>query len=452
MISGNDEISIKALDLLNDNSSVKDVANIMGITIDQVKKLSQLSKMYEDINIFPVPLQEKFKALGLKALVLRPLFKDKDMDGLKEILESIDVGIKRDELKLLPESLKLKREEVNKAKRRAELEIQNLADIEKETEDKIKELEANKKKIDESLSFLKSVVSQKAKEFLLEHIGVAKGKLVLYQRLDISWQQALKNKGVIRYNNTTYTWIINDIEELVNQVERRIKNKNNMYYDPSKATGIYADRYPDDPVYKNAQGLNYSIMEEIKNNEKELKELHKKKRKINKSIKELKSTKVQTYLSAAEVSNQLSQKEILEHMQLQNAGMRYLYTNGYVAVTELTKDNYRFDVIGYDEDNCIIIIEAKASTEDFRRDIKFQNYTQYCNKLYFIFKDTTFRISQKEIENKLRPLGIGILVSNKDTAELAMEGINTSNTDSIRRNDLIFMINRALCRKYIYGR
>ena len=45
-----------------------------------------------------------------------------------------------------------------------------------------------------------------------------------------------------------------------------------------------------------------------------------------------------------------------------------MFNNDFVAVAELVHGNCRFDVIGYSEDGQIILIEAKATIEDFRRD------------------------------------------------------------------------------------
>lgn len=450
-IDMNSYILSEAIENLNSGMSIKDLIEQYSITLDQAKKISQISNMQKSIGSLEQSLQEKFINLGYKALVLNPLFKDNDIDGIREILESIDTSIKRDDLKLMPEALRIKRDRLKNAKINAEIMVKELKDIELETEIKIQELEENKKKIEESMSFLSDVEDTMAKEFLMEHLGVAKGKIVLYKRLDISWQQALKRKGTIKYNESTFTWEITDLTDLKRQAERRVKNNNNMYYDPDKATGIYASYYPDNPVYKNAAGLSISILEAIKGNERELKELKKKRKEINKNLQKLKSTNIQTYLESAEVANHLSEHDILKHRKLQNAGMRYLYNADNVAVVEVPQDNYRFDVIGYNQSGNITIIEAKASIEDFRTDNKFDKYIYYCNKMYFIFDEDTYIWYRSEIDKKLESYNIGILVENKDNAIVKIEsGIWHMLEDE--RYSLMFRINRILSRKFIYGR
>lgn len=446
-----DNTLVEAADLLNSGATIKEVVDKFNVSLDKAKKISQIANMTKVISTSEPNLQEKFKDLGYKALVLNPLFKEKDIDGIKEILESIDSNIKRDDLKLLPEALKLKRDRLAEAKRDAEYKMSYLKETEKEIEGKIVELQESKKKIDESMGFLNDIEDKKTKEFLMEHLGVAKGKIVLYKRLDIAWQQTLKQLGAIRYNQATFTWEIIDIDKLNKQTERRIKNKNNMYYDPDKATGMFAHRYPDDPVYKNAIGLGYSLLEEVRKTEKELKELKKKKREINKSLKELKGTKVQTYMEAAEVSNHLSEYEIIDHRRLQNAGMRYLYNAEQVAITEVAEENYRFDVVGYNQDGQITIIEAKASIADFRSDDKFHKYTHYCNNMYFIFEKDIYKWYESEICNKIKDYNIGVLVETKDSAVIMNEsGCWSINEDM--KNSLIYKVNRMLSRKFIYGR
>lgn len=446
-----DNILADAVELLIAGATIKEVINKFNISLDKAKKISQIANMTKAISALETNLKDRFKDLGYKALVLNPLFKENDIDGIKEILESIDCNIKREDLKLLPEALKVKRERLAKAKEDAENQMNYLRKTEAEIGEKIKEIEENKKKINESMGFLNDIEDRKAKEFLMEHLGVAKGKIVLYKRLDISWQQYLKQRKAIRYNKSTFTWEVINIEELKRQTENRIKNKKDIYYDYNKAWGPYGKFAPEQPEYKNAVGIGLSLLEEEKKNKKDLKELKKQKKEINKNLKELKGTKVQTYIEAAEVSNHLSQYKIIDHRRLQNAGMRYLYTNGQVVITEVAKENYRFDVVGYNQDGGITIIEAKASIEDFRGDDKFHKYMHYCNKMYFIFEKYIYEWHKPEIYNKIRDFHIGVLVETKDGA-IIMNESGYWDMDKKIKYSLMYKINRMLSRKFIYGR
>lgn len=444
-------IFLEVIDSLKTAMTIKELVQKFNISLDQAKKISQVFNMLKVIEPLEPKLKEKFLSLGYKALVLNPLFKNNDIEGIKEVLESIDVSIKREDLKLLPEALKIKRERLENSKINAKYSMGRLQNIQKEIEDNILENEANKRALDESTGFLNDIENKKAKEFLMEHLGVSKGKLVLYKRLDISWQQSLKRNGIIRYDETNYTWEIVDLNELKRQTIKRVTKKNNMIYDPNKATGMYADRYPDNPIYKRAEGLNVSIIDLIRENERQLRDLKRKKREVNKELKELKGTKLQTYIDSAEIANHLSEYEILTHRKLQNDGMRYLYKNEHVAITEISEGNYRFDVIGYNQDGLVTIIEAKASIEDFRADEKFYKYIEYCNRMYFIFTESILTRYENEICKKIKPYNIGVLIESKDNAVCKIESDSwESNKEEIQQ--LIFKINRTLNRKFIYGR
>lgn len=439
----------KAIEALKNGSSIQDISSLYKYSLDKSKKLSQIANMQKFISTLPEELRRKFSQLGFKALVLNPLFKNKDLEGIKEILEKITVDIKRDELKQFPKALYEKRKDIEKAKSEAARKMKELIKTQEEISARIIELDLNKKKIEETLTFL-SGASEKAKAFLMEHLGVANGKYVLYKRLDISWQNSLKQKNVIAYNECTYTWEINNLEELTKQAERRIKNNNNMLYDPDKARGIYSSWYPSNPYYKNALGLDTSILDSIKANERELKQLSKKKSEISKSLKKMKSSTIHGYICSAEVSNVLSQNRIIAHKRLQNYAMRYLFTEGFITGTEISHKSFRFDVLGINE-NEVIIIEAKASISDFKSDNKFYKYIPYCNKLFFVFDMKTYLLYSDVINNKIEKYGVGILVQNDDDISVIKDS-NTWSMDDGTKNALKFSLSRELSRNFIYGK
>jgi hypothetical protein len=95
LVNGTDEVSLKAFEFLKQGRTIKNISEQLNITLDQSKKLSQLYRMYELINELPEVLKDKLKALGFKAFVLNPLLKEMDIEGLKEILQSINIDVKR---------------------------------------------------------------------------------------------------------------------------------------------------------------------------------------------------------------------------------------------------------------------------------------------------------------------------------------------------------------------
>jgi hypothetical protein len=73
-------------------------------------------------------------------------------------------------------------------------------------------------------------------------------------------------------------------------------------------------------------------------------------------------------------------------------GLKWLHNQGYVATTELTlPGNLWVDVIGFNQDGEICILECKADLHDFYRDEKWERYLVYCDRFYFVMpKDLAY--------------------------------------------------------------
>ena len=64
--------------------------------------------------------------------------------------------------------------------------------------------------------------------------------------------------------------------------------------------------------------------------------------------------------------------------------LRYFQDQGAVAVTELTlATGRRADVVALDPKGQITIVEVKSGPADFRADIKWREYRDYCDRFYF---------------------------------------------------------------------
>lgn len=445
MITGTDEISVNAIKDFNQGKPISFVVNKYCITLDQAKKLSRLNLIYEQLNTLPNLLQIKLRSLGLKVLVLSPLIRNNDIEGIQDILQSVETDVKRDTLLKMIPALKEKRNHIKEAQNQIDYKINSLKHTEKQIEAKINQLNELKDKIDDIFSFLNHA-SEEARSFLTEHLGFKEDQVVLSKRLYYNWQQELKRDAVIEYDDYTYSWVVTDIDRLIAATEKKLKNKRSrgcMYFDSE------ADPWNSSPEYKRVQGINVSLTELMKENELELKKLDKEKKIIIKSINNIKSKSAMSYMEAAVLSNLLSAKDIETHALLQNSGMKWLYERSNVCATELTQGNYRFDVIGYDKDRIVTIIEAKASIEDFKRDNKWNNYMKYCNKFYLIFHDDEFYYFKRDLQDFIKSSGAGILIVKKNRVELFHECIFRD----IEEEDcnLIFNIARICSKKMIFG-
>ena len=331
----------------------------------------------------------------------------------------------------------------------AKVYIYQLEQNESYVNNRIKELKELKKASDNALKEFQDM-SDKGKEFIMEHLGIFNGRYILKKRLDIAWQQNLKKKGIIIYDNTNYVNYIDDLETLKKDIERRIKNNNYMEYDYRRKEEWYY-KYPANPDYKYGDKVVEDISRSIKAIKSELEEFKKQKKDIDKQIKELKKISSTNYMQQAIISNTLSSKELINHTKLQNIGMRYLYKDGFVAVTEISKDRYRFDVIGYDPNDKVIIIEAKASIMDFKRDEKLINYKRFCNKMYVIVDCETYTKVDNNLYYKLKEEGIGIIsVNDEDNIKIHLESNEWTLEDEIIEG-IKFDIVRKLSEKYIYS-
>jgi saccharopine dehydrogenase-like NADP-dependent oxidoreductase len=116
-----------------------------------------------------------------------------------------------------------------------------------------------------------------------------------------------------------------------------------MYFDPK------SDPWNSSAEYKKVTGIDVNLKKLFKDNKNEIRILNKEHKELLKSIEDIKSKSAMTYMEAAILSNQLSSKDIETHALLQNQGMKWLFQQGYVCITELSINAYRFDVIGYNK-------------------------------------------------------------------------------------------------------
>jgi hypothetical protein len=447
MITGNDDISLKVIEKLNLGKTVSEVSSDYKISIDQAKKLSRLSYMQQQVKTLPDILQDKFRALGLKAMVLAPLFKSNDMEGLQDILQSIESNIKRDTLAKMLLALHEKRKHIDEAKKQIQYHMNGLENKEKEINTMIQNLHIVESQLGEIFKFLKDA-SQEAKDFLMEHLGVKEGDIVLAKRLYYTWQQELKRNTIIEYDHYNYSWTVKDIDKLIAATEKKLLSKRSrecMYFDPRN------DPWNSSAEYKKVTGVDANLKKLFKDNQDEIKILNKERKKLLKSIQEIKSKSAMSYMEAAILSNQLSLKDIETHALLQDLGMKWLFEQGYVCATELSISTYRFDVIGYNKESSITIIEAKASGEDFQRDNKWHNYMKYCNKFYFIFHEYEWQDMKWEALEQAKNKGAGILIV-KDNKRIEMIQECFYRSEIIAEAEILkFNTARGCSKKIIYG-
>jgi len=390
-VDGTDTLSRKALALLDEGCPLTDLGERLGLTPDQAKKLSRMRALHGAAapHLTPSALA-KLRALGLKALALSDLAREEDWPGLEEILQSVDpASVKRSELEKAPALLNEKRSRVSEAEAQTKARLSLLAQQQAQLQSEEIQLKTLEQEIDEQLSAL-APYPEHVKEFLAEHLGIAPGgRLALAHRLDYPWQQSLKEKGTLRYDADSMVWLVEDLDTLAKASERRLKRGNPVRYDPDRVSENPFRRGPvaASSRYRMATGLAVDLRETRAKQRERLAEIRQVMKATEKEIRETRERSPQSFLEAVEAANQLSDRDLETHGRLQDAALRWLYDQGFVATTELTIGPRRWDVAGYDQDSRITIIEAKASVQDFRRDEKWREYLPYADRFYFIVEE-----------------------------------------------------------------
>lgn len=458
VITGTDSTSLKVIKDLNDGVKIKEIVNTFNISLDQAKKLSRFAKL---VNTAKNHLSEneviKLKEIGLKSLFLSELFKSEDWEGLQDVLASITSTTKRDDFKLLIHSLNEKRVRITEMEERARYQIEALEQRKREGVEKEKELNKVLKEVNETVSEFDKY-GDDVKGFLIEHVGLYENGYVLTKRLDSLWQSKLKSDGIIYYDRDDYVHVIFDIDEFVSAYHARVKKRGNILWDKEKererhdkkmksSYGGYYE-FPESPYYKRGDSLvGESLLQKIEEVKKEIKENRKEIKAAEKEVNKLKKQKVNSFMEAVMRTNQLSPRELKAHGELQSKASKWLFEQDYIATTEVVLPNgKRADVIGYNREGKIYIIEIKASRADFLQDTKWREYLNYCDYFCFIV-DYHMSIYGKEGIEDVKIYRF----DNKRTKKLIAINNGTVTGTVKDREEIKYLISRSISKKVIYG-
>lgn len=96
---------------------------------------------------------------------------------------------------------------------------------------------------------------------------------------------------------------------------------------------------------------------------------------------------------------------------IQKGVCRHLRAAGFATLTEFTlASGRRVDVMGLSPSGQIWIVEIKSSLEDFRADLKWPEYRDFCDRLYFAI--TT------DLEPDIMPAEAGLIIADGWGAEI----------------------------------
>lgn len=447
-ITGKDKTSKLIIESLKSGMKVKDIPGKFNVSIDQAKRLSRYVQVLATCE---KELDEKaydsLQELGLKALYLYPLIKVNDFEGLAEVLCNTNKDTKRDDLPLFIAALEEKRRRIADFKKSYEMNMKRIRAKELQIKQNEKAIREALEQVTSQIQFIRNY-PEHVQKFLLEHLGISNGKIVLAKRLDSLWQKSLKNKSILSLDE--YLWVVNDLDALIEDFEKRTNRK--KPYNCVWNWGLEEKRYENSPFglpgseyYKNADGLFESdLQSEIESAEKRIKEINEKKKQLQKEMKNLRKSTPQSFFEAVEASNTLSSKDLKRHGELQQKALKWLYNQGYIVAGEVTLPNgRRVDVIGYNDKNKVIIIEVKVSAQDFLNDDKWEKYLDCCDEFYFLLENPYEFYRNPKYNN------VGLITEIKKDLHISRE--DTLHHDTVNKADLIMRINKTLARKYVLG-
>lgn len=438
MITGKDETSLRILSDFEARQKLADIAAQHKVSLDQVKRLKRYYNYIKKIQQVMDPVFiERFTALGLKGLVLAPLFKENDYEAIASVLSQTTADSTREQLTQLVAAAQVKNERVQAFSSELETFKADMKQRMQSLEASLVQLASSKQMLLKQLPELERY-PEAAHDFLAEYIGPYENGWALRKRLDSGFRRSLAKDGVIELSE--YVWVIRDLDELV---KRYIKRKTNGYYiawnyerevnrNPMAASN---DEYK---AIKGAQEQLLAIEHEIQSIESNIEQLHADLRDREHAFSSFKKETLQSFEESSRASDALSERDLLRHADLQSRAMKWLYMQGGVVCSELTLPNgRRADVVGYLPNGEVVVIEVKASYEDYKRDDKWREYLPYCDRFYFAMK---FPATEKDV-GVLEPARQLLQIRNEDQLDHTCED----------RAAICWRVNRKLSERYVYG-
>ena len=443
-----DQDSKKILSLLDlESHTQQSIADKLNVSLDKVKRVSRIRNIR--ISARDHLNQNEYSTLidlGFKVLTLAPLLRKNDWLSLSEVLQNASEVTTRDDLNLLMKALDEKNERIQKFESDMQAKIATLEKQEQElisTEEEVQRIEKN---ILQETAYLQKYEEEERK-FLLEHLGVFEDRLVLSKRLDSRWQALLRKKNILEYDEDSFVWEVINLDSFVEDYSKRVtRNYPTSWNYERELNRNHLYGVPDNPHYKLSSGLAVNLQSELKEIQQRKRDIKAKKEVIKKEIATLKKETPQSFFESVQSTSLLSPYDLKEHAKLQVKALKMLYQQEYITSAEVTlPNNQRADVIGYNREGKIIIIEVKVNREDFLQDHKWQGYLPYCHKLYFLLGNN---IDGYFDDRKHSPAGLLIEMGRTLVVKKDIKVHNENITDL---DQLIFSINQNLSRKLIYG-
>lgn len=104
-------------------------------------------------------------------------------------------------------------------------------------------------------------------------------------------------------------------------------------------------------------------------------------------------------------------------LRLKRAATYYFVDKGHSVYDEVGLKSgqewsrFRADILALTMKREVVIVEVKSGWQDFIKDVKWTEYLQFCNKMYFIIEESFYNTEKgKFVEAKVREQGVGLMV------------------------------------------
>ena len=305
-------------DMLEKKKKQPEIVKETGFTIDVVKKVSQLKKIYLKIegNIKDKLLLDRLYQLKFKAIELKKIADTKEL--VEEFLESAHADMKTSEVKAKVKELSTRKMRILEAKDQYLKKKHELEKDEKRILSLINDYEKRNEYIQELYPFLKGISSE-VKDYIMILVGMKDGEYVLKHRVSLDIEKSVLP---VKYDKVNKLWFILDINQFIEIIENWVNQKQSVLWEESsqfKSSIYYWDGYKSlsksDGEYKKPDGLETLGLETL---EKDIK-IHKKELiKVRKELKGIRENISNNYKEDTLFADSISSFEIGEHRLVQD--------------------------------------------------------------------------------------------------------------------------------------
>ncbi|MBD7916422.1 MmcB family DNA repair protein [Clostridium sp. Sa3CUN1] len=425
----------KIINLIEQGISLKEISENLGVNYNTVRQISVSNKLLKNFSEYLTNEQiEKMKSLGNNIRALAPIKNDKDL--IITLADYIYDGITRKEIEEIVSSIDEIRERKSNLIENYDFELSIINEKIEYLNEQIKLI--NSKDLIDLLTnqfrFIKDIEDKEIRKGYLNLIAIKvhynRVFYALGRRVNLNlWNKLRRAEAIIPGANE-----IVDMEKFKELTINTIK-RNNYYKDFEKERNIVEIKH---------LTVENQLKPLIEENNNKIIEYKNKIENVRKDIGKSTKKAINNYFEEREIRNKyITKYDSITHPKIQQGAAKWLYNSGYISTIELSKDKYKFDVIGYD-DNTIIIMEAKASLADLKNDKKIIDYMNYCDKLYIVSNNYSVCDEAKNIDSR-----VGVIKLNDGFGfqEVIKEAENLNNGD----RSLVPYINKKNSRKFIFG-